>query len=221
MNTSQLIRGYYHSSMGARKIGYGYALSASEEVRRILLAEARSLRMVASNLSQDDITRAISIILQSEGHVIMTGMGKSGLVARRLASTFSSLGTPSFFIHPSEASHGDLGMIKKQDVLIVLSVSGSTTDIHDIIAYASQYEVPTIGITFEKESFLSRMASCSLVLPSVKEVCYMGLAPTTSSTVMMVIGDAIAICLAKKRGFTNRDLVKLHPKGSLAERSAD
>lgn len=187
------------------------------EGARVLALEAEALHRLAQTLPPF-FSKAIQLILECTGRVVVTGMGKSGLIARKIAATLSSTGTPSFFVHPAEASHGDLGMIQNGDLLIALSASGETSELSDVIAYASRRQIPLIGITFNEKSALAEMSTHALILPQVEEACPLGLAPTTSTTVMMALGDALAVCLLKRRGFTSRDFGDLHPRGMLGQR---
>jgi arabinose-5-phosphate isomerase len=145
-------------------------------------------------------------------------MGKSGHIGRKIAATFASTGTPSFFIHPGEASHGDLGMICKGDVVVALSNSGETTELSDILAYTRRTPIPLIAITGRSESTLARNADVALILPAAPEACPLGLAPTTSTTMTLALGDALAVALLEKRGFTAADFRLFHPGGKLGQR---
>jgi arabinose-5-phosphate isomerase len=147
--------------------------------------------------------------------IIVSGMGKSGHIARKITATFASTGTPAHFVHPSEASHGDLGMIQKEDTVLALSWSGETRELSDLVAYTRRFDVPLIAITSGEESVLAKAATVALILPSVEEACPHGLAPTTSSTLQLVIGDALAVALLEKRGFTAQDFKLFHPGGKL------
>ncbi|MFS4438265.1 KpsF/GutQ family sugar-phosphate isomerase [Paracoccaceae bacterium GXU_MW_L88] len=164
--------------------------------------------------------QARDLALAAEGHVIVVGVGKSGHIGGKLAATFASTGTPAFFVHPTEASHGDLGMIRKGDVLILLSWSGETKELSDIIAYAGRFSIPMIGITAGADSMLAKAADVSLLLPRVEEACPHNLAPTTSTLQQMAIGDALAIALLEARGFSADDFRGFHPGGKLGARLA-
>ena len=187
------------------------------EARRVLNLEAEALRHLAQNLNES-FEGAIDLLMQTKGRVILSGIGKSGHIANKIASTFSSTGTPAFFIHPSEASHGDLGMITQQDILIILSLSGGTAELFDMINYAKRFDVPFIAITQKAESVLSKEARYTLILPSSPEACPMGLAPTTSTTLMLALGDALAVTLLKRKEFSENDFKKLHPGGRLGRK---
>ena len=145
-------------------------------------------------------------------------MGKSGHVGRKIAATFASTGTPSHYVHPAEASHGDLGMIQPDDVIIALSWSGETAELADLIAYAKRFRVPLIALTSNAESTLGRAADICLTLPKAKEACPNGLAPTTSTTMQLALGDALAVALLEKRGFTAEHFRVFHPGGKLGAR---
>lgn len=163
-------------------------------------------------------SRAVALIGGAKGRVIVTGMGKSGLVGRKIAATFASTGTPAHFVHPGEASHGDLGMIRDEDVILALSWSGETAELSDIIAYSRRYNVGLVGITSNAESTLASEADVALVLPKAEEACPNGLAPTTSTTMQMTLGDALAVALLEARGFTPEDFRTFHPGGKLGAR---
>ena len=161
---------------------------------------------------------AAEVIDTAGGNVIVTGMGKSGHIARKIASTLASTGTPSHFVHPAEASHGDLGMIRSNDVVLALSWSGETPELSDIVAYTRRFGVRLIAITSRPGSALGRAADVGLFLPTVQEACPNGLAPTTSTTMQMVVGDALAVFLLERRGFTSTDFQRFHPGGKLGAR---
>jgi arabinose-5-phosphate isomerase len=158
---------------------------------------------------------AIAAIAALEGRLIVTGMGKSGHVGRKIAATFASTGTPAHFVHPAEASHGDLGMIQPEDAVLALSWSGETAELRDIVAHARRFRVTLIAITSSAESTLGREADVALILPKAEEACPNGLAPTTSTTMQLALGDALAVALLEKRGFTREDFGVFHPGGKL------
>jgi arabinose-5-phosphate isomerase len=149
------------------------------------------------------------------GRVIVTGIGKSGHVGQKIAATFASTGTPAFFVHPSEASHGDLGMVTRSDLILALSWSGETVELKPIITYSRRFAVPLIAITSQADSALGKQADVVLLLPRAKEACPHGLAPTTSTTMQLALGDSLAIALLEVRGFTAHDFKIFHPGGSL------
>lgn len=166
----------------------------------------------------DQFAMAVSLLERTAGRVIVSGMGKSGHIGHKIAATLSSTGTPSFFVHPSEASHGDLGMITNGDTLMVLSHSGETDELLNLILYAQQKGISLVAITYRAHSALAKSAQVTLLLPDVAEACPMGLAPTTSTTMMLALGDALAIALLNRRGFTAHDYKLFHPGGSLGRK---
>lgn len=190
--------------------------------RHVLEAEAAALMKMSADLD-DGFSRALDLlesrVLASEhGRVIVSGMGKSGHIGRKISATLASTGTPSFFVHPGEASHGDLGMITRQDALILLSKSGETAELADIIAYSRRFGIPLIAITERRDSALGAAADVVLPLPLVGEACPLGLAPTISTTATLAIGDAIAVALLDRRGFSATDFKTFHPGGKLGQR---
>jgi len=182
--------------------------------RRVLRLEAEALVTLADSLDRA-FEQALARLAAVSGRIIVTGMGKSGHVARKIAATLASTGSPAFFVHPAEASHGDLGMVTRQDAVIALSNSGETAELSDIIAYTRRFAIPLIGITRRAASTLGEQADILLTLPPAPEACPHGLAPTTSTTMMLALGDAIAIALLERRGFTAEDFRDLHPGGQL------
>ena len=165
-------------------------------------------------------SRAVERIAASSGRVIVTGMGKSGHIARKIAATLASTGQPASFVHPAEASHGDLGMVQNGDIVLAMSWSGETAELAAIVTFAKRYAIPLIAVTANAESTLAREADVCLTLPNVNEACPNGLAPTTSTTMQLVLGDALAIALLEGRGFTAHDFRALHPGGQLGARLA-
>lgn len=182
--------------------------------RRVLALEARALQGFADSLGPA-FADAVDVMLAAPGRVILSGMGKSGHVARKIASTMASTGTPAQFVHPAEASHGDLGMITPQDVALVLSNSGETRELGDIIAHTRRFGIPLIGVASRPDSALLRAADISLTLPAAPEACSVGLAPTTSTTLTMALGDALAVALMERRAFTPERFALFHPGGKL------
>ena len=182
--------------------------------RQVITAEADALRRLAEAI---DVTfaRVVDLLAAVTGRVCVTGMGKSGHVARKIAATLASTGTPALFVHPAEASHGDLGMITPQDAVVALSNSGETNELRDLILYTRRFSIPLIAMVGRPASTLTDAADLSLVLPAVGEACPMGLAPTTSTTCMLALGDAIAVALLERRGFSARDFAVFHPGGKL------
>jgi arabinose-5-phosphate isomerase len=159
---------------------------------------------------------AVEKIRAASGRVIVTGMGKSGHVGRKIAATFASTGTPAYFVHPGEASHGDLGVISpRDDVIVALSWSGETVELKDLIDYAKRFQVALVAITAQVDSTLAKAADIALILPAAREACSLGLAPTTSTLMQLALGDALAVALFESRGFTALQFKELHPGGRL------
>jgi arabinose-5-phosphate isomerase len=187
--------------------------------RRVIGIEAAALADLAATLGPS-FAEAAAMLLAARGRVIVSGMGKSGHVARKVAATLASTGTPAIFVHPAEASHGDLGMITAEDVVLLLSNSGETPELADLIAYTRRFGIPLIGVAREPESTLLRQSDLAIVLPKAPEACSVGLAPTTSTTMTMALGDALAVALMEHRRFTPEDFRGLHPGGRLGARLA-
>ena len=183
----------------------------------VIETELASIEALKPRIS-DDFARACDLMLACEGRVVVTGMGKSGHIANKIAATLASTGTPAFFVHPGEASHGDLGMITEKDVVIALSNSGETGEILTIVPIIKRLGVPLISMTGKPASTLSREADINLDVGVEKEACPLGLAPTSSTTVALVMGDALAVALLETRGFTEEDFALSHPGGSLGRR---
>lgn len=188
-----------------------------ESARRVLAAESGALNALAAGLGADFIA-ALDVLEAAPGRVIVTGIGKSGHIARKIAATLASTGTPAFFVHPAEASHGDMGMLTEKDVLLALSNSGETAELADMIAYAARFEIPVVAITAKAESALAKAARAALVYPQETEACPMGLAPTASTTMQLGLGDALAVALLERRNFSADDFQTLHPGGQLGRR---
>ncbi len=163
----------------------------------------------------EEFAAAVALLLTLRGRVIVTGMGKSGHVGRKLAATLASTGTPSSFVHAAEASHGDLGMIQAEDVVVALSWSGETAELAAIVTYARRFDIPVVALTSNPDSTLGRQARLCLTLPKAEEACPNGLAPTTSTTMQLAMGDALAVALLEARGFSAHDFKTLHPGGKL------
>jgi len=185
--------------------------------RRVIRAEIRGLEGLAEALD-DRFESAVTACAEVQGRIIVSGIGKSGHVGRKIAATLASTGTPAQFVHPVEASHGDLGMIGSDDLILALSNSGETSELADIVAYSRRFEIPLIAITGGAQSTLADAADIVLVLPPAAEACPMGLAPTTSATMMMTLGDALAIALLERKGFSSSDFRLFHPGGRLGRR---
>lgn len=187
---------------------------------RTEIAGLDALRASIENGMGAAFSEAVRLIASATGRVIVTGMGKSGHVGRKIAATFASTGTAAHFVHPGEASHGDLGMIRNEDVILALSWSGETAELSDIIAYSRRYGVGLVAVTSNPESTLAVEADIALVLPKVEEACPNGLAPTTSTTMQITLGDALAVALLEARGFTPEDFRTFHPGGKLGAKLA-
>jgi len=184
---------------------------------RVLREEARGLEFLAVSLGSEFV-QAVELLRSSDGRVAVTGMGKSGHVARKVASTLASTGTPAYFIHPAEAGHGDLGMISLKDVVLAFSNSGDTEELVSLLAFCARHQVPVIGVTKNADSFLGSQSRLVLTLPDLPEACPLNSAPTTSTTMMMALGDALALCLLEAKGFTPEHFHRYHPGGSLGRR---
>jgi arabinose-5-phosphate isomerase len=185
---------------------------------RTLTTEASGITTLAAAIHDGlgkSFTAAVELISSARGRLIVTGMGKSGHVARKIAASFASTGTPAFFVHPSEASHGDLGMITPDDVIMALSWSGETAELKDLIDYSRRFRIGLIAITAVADSTLGHAADVALVVPQAREACPHNLAPTTSTLMQAALGDALAIALLESRGFTAVDFSRLHPGGRL------
>jgi arabinose-5-phosphate isomerase len=199
--------------------------AASERADRMVASALRTLEAEAGGITalaadiRDGLGRAfvaaVELIHGAKGRLIVTGMGKSGHIGRKIAATFASTGAPAFFVHPGEASHGDLGMITADDLIMALSWSGETVELKDLIDYSRRFRIGLIGVTADGESTLGKAADVVLVLPKAREACPHNLAPTTSSLMQLALGDALAVALLESRGFTALDFRALHPGGRL------
>lgn len=178
--------------------------------------ESESLKMLSESLD-DSFVQAVYAINNTKGRIIITGMGKSGHVGRKIAASLSSLGTTAYFVHPGEASHGDLGMIEPSDIVIALSNSGEAPELSDIIAFCRRFNIKLIGMTGKRDSTLGRQSDIVLCLPPIHEACPFGLAPTTSTTLMMALGDALAIALLQLHNFSKDEYKLRHPGGKLGK----
>jgi arabinose-5-phosphate isomerase len=182
--------------------------------RRVLALEVAALEALSASLDEQFV-KAVETILAAKGRVICAGVGKSGHVARKIAATMASTGTQAYFVHPTEASHGDLGMISPADVVLALSKSGETSELSDVIAYTRRFGIPLIGMTAKAGSALGSAADIKLIIPDAKEACAETNAPTTSTTLMIALGDALAVALLERRGFKAGDFKQFHPGGKL------
>ncbi len=185
--------------------------------RRVIEIEARGLDALALALGES-FSAAVDLILKARGRVIVSGMGKSGHVGRKIAATLASTGTPAQFVHPAEASHGDLGMVTEADVALVLSNSGETPELSDIIAHTRRFSIPLIGVASRPGSTLLRQADVAIVLPAAEEACGTGIVPTTSTTMTLALGDALGVALMEHRRFTPEHFRTFHPGGKLGAR---
>ena len=185
--------------------------------RAVLATEAAGLKALATALD-DRFAAAVGLLAAATGRVVVSGMGKSGHVGHKIAATFASTGTPALFVHPAEASHGDLGMIVPGDVVLALSNSGETAELADLVAHTRRFALPLVSITGRADSALAQASDVALILPKAAEACPMGLAPTTSTTMQLALGDAIAVALLTRRGFTAADFRQIHPGGNLGAR---
>jgi arabinose-5-phosphate isomerase len=198
--------------------GDAASVEAPNSAARTLALECEGLQALQEALARDlgpAFGRAVAVLAAARGRVIVTGIGKSGHVGQKLAATFASTGTPAFFVHPSEASHGDLGMITNEDAIVALSWSGESVELGNILTYSRRFKVPLIAVTSRADSALARQSDVVLELPRAKEACPHGLAPTTSTTMQLALGDCLAIALLEHKGFTAHDFKIFHPGGSL------
>lgn len=192
-------------------------MTDTSAIREAIATDRKGLEALADALPglADALSRSVALIDGMTGRLIVTGLGKSGHIATKLAATFASTGTPAYFLHPAEASHGDLGMVQPSDVILALSWSGETRELSDVIGYAKRRGVPLIALTGEGASTLARAATAALVLPKVREACPHNLAPTTSTLMQLALGDALAIAVLQRKGFTEESFHSFHPGGSL------
>jgi arabinose-5-phosphate isomerase len=190
------------------------AQDALTSARNTLAAEAAGLTQLADALG-DNFIKAVDLLANAKGRVIISGMGKSGHIGNKIAATMASTGTPASFVHPAEASHGDLGMITPDDVVLALSWSGSTQELASLLNYTKRFNIPLVAITSGEDSLLGKAATICLTLPKAKEACPNGLAPTTSTTMQLALGDALAVALLEQRNFSAADFKNFHPGGKL------
>ncbi len=188
-----------------------------EEGRRVLKIEAQSILDVIEKLDSS-FSEAVDLIYGCKGKLILTGIGKSGQIARKISSTFSSTGTPSIFLHPAESSHGDLGVIGNEDCVLAISYGGGSSEMHSLIQFVARRNVPMIAMTSKSQSALGKAARVVLDIGVKEEACPLGLAPTSSSTVTLALGDALAMAVLKERGFRAEDFAEFHPAGALGRK---
>ncbi|MGE3300113.1 MAG: SIS domain-containing protein, partial [Arcobacter sp.] len=186
-------------------------------VRDVLLTEANELERAAQNISFD-IEKAIDLIINCKGKLIISGVGKSGLVGTKIAATLASTGTSSFFLHPTEAMHGDLGMIGKDDIVLGISYSGESEELVQILPHLKRLNIPLIGMARSENSTLAKYSDVFINIYVEKEACPLDTAPTSSTTLTMAMGDALAVCLMKRRDFKKEDFASFHPGGSLGKK---
>ena len=190
--------------------------SINELAKEVLEIEAQSILKLKERIGRD-FDRAIEILYNCKGRVIITGMGKSGHIGRKIAATLSSTGTPSYFLHPAESTHGDSGLITRDDVVVAISNSGETAELLNLLPLIERFGVPMIAMTGKLNSTLAQKSEVVLDISVEKEACPLGKAPTASTTATLAMGDAVAICLLKKRGFTEEDFLMFHPSGALGK----
>jgi len=188
-----------------------------ETAKKVLRIEAEAIEALIDRIS-DSFEKAVEIILNSKGRVVVTGMGKSGLIGKKIAATLASTGTPAFFMHPAEAIHGDLGMVTSDDVVIAISNSGETEEVIRLIPFLKRFNVKLIALTGNNGSTLAQQADVNLDVSIREEACPLGIVPTASTTATLAMGDALAVALLKKRGFKEEDFAMYHPGGSLGKR---
>lgn len=199
------------------KAAVGQASASLKEGRRVLQIEARAVQTLIDRLDER-FTQAVDLLYNCKGKVVVSGMGKSGLIGQKIAATLASTGTPAFFLHPAEGVHGDLGMLARRDALIAISNSGETKEILQLLPYIERMGVPTVGMTGKMDSTLAKHSDVVLDVSVSEEACPMGLAPTASTTAALAMGDALAVALLQKRGFRSEDFAQFHPGGTLGRR---
>ncbi len=182
--------------------------------RQVVTDEARALDVLAESLNED-FAEAVQLILQATGRIIISGIGKSGHIGHKIAATLASTGTPAYFVHPAEASHGDLGMVSKDDVVLAISNSGEAPELVNLLAFTRRFGIPLIGLSSKPESTLMKQADVHLLIPSMGEACGFGMVPSISTTLTLAMGDALAIALMKHRDFKPEDFRAFHPGGKL------
>lgn len=197
----------------------GSATTAADTARRVLRLEGEAVLSMARDLPED-FAAVVDLFLGVRGRVILSGIGKSGHVARKIAATLSSTGTPALFVHPAEASHGDLGTVTEADACLLLSNSGESAELSDLIAHTRRFGIPLVGLGSRRRSTLMEAADLRLILPPAPEACIIGMAPTTSTTMALALGDALAVALMEVRGFAAADYHAVHPGGRLGARLA-
>ena len=192
-------------------------MNYKEIVKEVLLTEAKELEIASSSISFD-IENIVNLIINSKGKLIVTGVGKSGLVGAKIAATLASTGTSSFFLHPTEAMHGDLGMIGKEDIVLAISYSGESEELIQILPHIKRFNIPLIAMAKDEKSTLAKYSDYFININVQKEACPLDTAPTSSTTLTMAMGDALAVCLMKRRDFKKEDFASFHPGGSLGKK---
>ncbi|MGA1931743.1 KpsF/GutQ family sugar-phosphate isomerase [Arcobacter sp. YIC-464] len=192
-------------------------MNFNEIIKDVLLTEAKEIEKAASNITFD-IDKAVDMIINSKGKLIVTGVGKSGLVGSKIAATLASTGTSSFFLHPTEAMHGDLGMIGENDIVLGISYSGESEELVQILPHLKRFNIPLIAMAKNENSTLAKYSDIFINISVEKEACPLDTAPTSSTTLTMAMGDALAVCLMKKRDFKKEDFASFHPGGSLGKK---
>lgn len=192
-------------------------MNYTDIAKEVLFTEAKELEAAADLLDAQALEKAVNIIIQSKGKLIVTGVGKSGLVGTKIAATLASTGTSSFFLHPTEAMHGDLGMIGKEDIVLGISYSGESEELIQILPHLKRFDIPLISMAGNPESTLAKYSDIFFNISVTKEACPLDTAPTSSTTLTMAMGDALAVCLMKKRDFQKEDFASFHPGGSLGK----
>ena len=199
------------------KVQQSSSYTYADYAKEVFAIEAAAIQQLAARVG-GQFDKAVALILNTKGRLVVTGIGKSGWIGRKMAATFSSTGTPSFFLHPAEAFHGDLGMVTKQDVLLAISKSGETSEVLQLIPFFKKHDIPIIAISAEKKATLAQNAHCFLNVAVNQEACPLDLAPTASSTATLAMGDALAMALMKARSFQPEDFAQFHPGGSLGRK---
>ena len=205
------------NSKTTAKASGGLGGASLNEGRRVLQIEARAVETLIDRLDER-FTQAVDLLYNCKGKVVVSGMGKSGLIGQKIAATLASTGTPSFFLHPAEGVHGDLGMLARRDALIAISNSGETKEILELLPYIERMGIPTVALTGKTGSTLAKHSDVVLDISVSEEACPMGLAPTASTTATLAMGDALAVALLQKRGFKSEDFAQFHPGGTLGRR---
>ncbi|CUK25853.1 Arabinose 5-phosphate isomerase KdsD [Cognatishimia activa] len=188
--------------------------TANDVARKVLKKEAEAVAQMADELPED-FERAVECVMGINGRVVVSGVGKSGHIGRKIAATLASTGTPSYFVHGAEASHGDLGMVTRHDACVLISNSGETAELRDITLYTRRFNIPLIAISSNPDSTLMKAADFQLALPKIPEVCSIGKAPTTSTTLTLALGDALSVAIMEARGFSSDEFHTFHPGGKL------